>query len=150
MTKEEKAAALSQLMVQGILTADELGRVIAALEPTNTTPVEPEKTPAQKIYDAYMTKVVAAAFKSPSQVKFPPFDPSMVKSGTIKLDMKEQNLRYIETYVDAPNSYGTMLREEIIIGINDNFAPLFWAQHVQLSPILGKTKGWITMSKKKG
>lgn len=149
MTKEEKVAALSQLMVQGILTADELGRVIAALEPASA-PVEPEKTPAQKIYEAYMTKVVATAFKSPSQVKFPPFDPSMVKSRTIKLDMKEQNLRYIETYVDAPNSYGAMLREDIIIGINDNFAPLFWAQHLQISPILGKTKGWITMSRKQG
>lgn len=149
MTKEEKVAALSQLMIQGVLTADELGRVIAALEPV-ITPVEPEKTPAQKIYEAYMTKVVATAFKSPSRVEFPPFDPSMVKSGTIKLDMKEQNIRYIETYVDAPNSYGAMLREEIIIGINDNFAPLFWAQHLQIGPILGKTKGWMTMSKRQG
>lgn len=41
----------------------------------------------------------------------------MVKQGKIKLDMREQEVRYIETYADAPNSYGTMLREPIIIGI---------------------------------
>ncbi|MBE6764620.1 MAG: hypothetical protein E7546_01915 [Ruminococcaceae bacterium] len=149
MKKEEKVAALSQLMVQGVLTADELGRLIAALEPTGVSP-ETEKTPAQKTYEDYITNVVATSFKSPSQVKFPPFDPSMVKNGTIKLDLKEQNIRYIQTYVDAPNSYGAMLREEIIIGIDNNFTPLFWAQHIQLSPILGKTKGWMTMSKKRG
>ena len=148
MTKEEKVAALSQLMIQGILTADELGRLIAALEPANAGAAEVEKTPAQKTYEEYITKVVASVFKSPSQIKFPPFDPSMVKFGTIKLDLKEQTVRYIETYIDAPNSYGAMLREDIIIGIDDKFTPLFWAQHLQLSPILGKAKGWTTISRK--
>ena len=71
----------------------------------------------------------------------------MVKEGTIKLDFKEQKVKYIETYVDAPNSYGAMLREEIIIGIDDDFNTLWWAQHVQISALLGKSKGWIKMTK---
>ena len=144
---EEKIAAITQLMMNGTLTADEFSRVVGALNGT-TAPQEPEKTPAQKTYEEYIKNVVANAFKSPASVKFPPFDPSMVKQGSIKLDFKEQNVRYIETYVDAPNSYGTMLREPIIIGIDDQFTPLFWAQHLQISSLLGKQKGWTTMSRK--
>ena len=149
MTKEEKVAALSQLMVNGVLTADELGRLIAALDEKAAVaePPKEEKTRTQIIYEKYITNVVANAFKSPSSIKFPPFDPSMVKQGNIKLNMKDQYVRYIETYIDAPNSYGTMLREEIIIGIDDEFHPTFWAQHVQISPLLGKSKGWVKMSK---
>ena len=148
MGKEEKVAALSKLMVEGILTADEFTRLIAALNSDGSAEKEVEKTPAQITYENYITQVVANAFKSPASVKFPPFDPSMVKEGFIKLDFRNQNVRYIETYVDAPNSYGTMLREPIIIGIDNNFNPLFWAQHLQIGTLLGKSKGWTTMSKK--
>ena len=146
-TMEEKVTALTQLMINGTLTADELSRVIGALT-GEAAPQEEEKSPAQKTYENYIKNVVVNAFKSPASVKFPPFDPSMVKQGAIKLDFKEQNVRYIETYVDAPNSYGTMLREPIIIGIDDQFTPLFWAQHLQISSLLGKQKGWTTMSRK--
>lgn len=71
----------------------------------------------------------------------------MVKEGVIKLDYKEQMCRYIETYIDAPNAYGTMLREEIIIGIDDDFNPLFWARHGQALMGMVQTKSWIKMSK---
>lgn len=150
MEKEQKIAALSKLMVDGVLSADEFTRVVAALDaPVGGGAAPVEKTPAERTYEDYITNVVALSFKSPSSVKFPPFDPSMVKQGIIKLDMKDQNVRYIETYVDAPNSYGTMLREQIIIGVDDHFTPLFWAQHLTLGALLGKQKGWTTMSRRK-
>ena len=147
MSKQEKVAALSKLMIDGILTTEEFTRLVAALDGDAPAPAE-EKTPAQRIYEDYIMNTVAAVFKSPASVKFPPFNPSMVKQGVIKLDMREQNVRYIETYVDAPNSYGTMLREPIIIGIDNDFNPLFWAQHLQLGTLLGKQKGWTTMKKR--
>lgn len=152
MTKEEKISALYNLMTQGVFTADELGRLITAIDlPAQGVSAqqkpEPEKTPTQLTYEKYISNAIASAYKSPSAVKFPPFDISMVKYGTIRLDGKEQTLRYIETYVDAPNSYGTMLREEIIIGIDDEFHPLFWADHPSLGTILGKSSGWIKRSR---
>jgi len=147
MTIEQKIAEISKLMTSGILTADEFTKICAVL--SGGMAVEPvrEKTPAEKAYEDYITNTVAKNFKSPSAVKFPSFDASMVKEGTIKLDFKEQHVKYIETYVDAPNSYGAMLREEIIIGIDDEFNTLWWAQHVQISALLGKSKGWIKMAK---
>ena len=99
MGKEEKVAALSKLMVEGILTADEFTRLIAALNSDGSAEKEVEKTPAQITYENYITQVVANAFKSPASVKFPPFDPSMVKEGFIKLDFRNQNVRYIEKTV---------------------------------------------------
>lgn len=146
MTKEEKISALSKLMADGVFTADEFSRLVAALSPTETKSEE-EKSPAERMYDGYIKNAVASVFKSPASVKFPPFDPSMVKQGTIRLDFKEQYVRYIETYVDAPNSYGAMLREDIIIGIDEDFHPLFWAQHTEISPLLGKSKGWTKMTR---
>ena len=146
-SKKEKITALTDLMVNGILAPDEFTRVVAALEgkgPENQEP-EKKKTPAEIAYEDYITNHVAHAFKSPASVKFPPFDPAMVKEGTIELDGSQQKARYIETYVDASNSYGTMLREEIIIGIDDDFNPLYCAQHAMRPFIGGKTKGWFKM-----
>lgn len=147
MNMTDKINALTSLMTNGILTAEEFAKIVAVLN--GATPQEgvKEKTPAELTYEKYIKEKVATKFKSPASVQFPPFDPSMVKVGKIKLDFKEQEAKYIETYVDAPNSYGTMLREEIIIGIDDDFNPLYWAQHVQMGALLGKSKGWITISK---
>ena len=147
---EEKISALTNLMVCGVLTADEFTRVVAALNGASfAQPAPPprEISPAEAAYENYIMNVVANAFKSPSAVKFPPFDPSMVKEGMIKLDFSQVYCRYIETFVDAPNSYGTMLREPIILGIDDYFNILWWAQHVTVSPLVGKSKGWIRMTK---
>ncbi|MCR5040828.1 MAG: hypothetical protein K6C36_01865 [Clostridia bacterium] len=147
MDTKRKIAAISELMMKGIISTDEFSKMVAVLNGASLEVQEREKTPAELAYERYIREKVAPKFKSPSMVKFPPFDASMVKKGLIKLDLTEQNVRYIETYVDAPNSYGTMLREPIIIGIDENFTPLFWAQHLQISSLLGKQKGWTTMSK---
>lgn len=147
MTIEEKISAIANLMTTGILSADEFSKIVAVLSGAPTEAAVREKTPAELTYEKYITDKVAKVFKSPASIKFPPFEPSMVKEGMIKLDFKEQKVKYIETYIDAPNSYGAMLREEIIIGIDDDFNPKFWAQHVQISPLFGKSKGWITVSK---
>lgn len=147
MTIEEKISAMTNLMTTGVLTAEEFAKIVAVLNGNSVEASAREKSPAELTYEKYIRENVSKMFKSPGSIKFPPFVPSMVKEGTIKLDFKEQNVKYIETYVDAPNAYGTMLREEIIIGIDDEFNPLFWAQHVQISALLGKSKGWIKMSK---
>jgi hypothetical protein len=145
-TKEEKLAALSKLMVDGILSADEFSRVVAALDGAVESKTEREKSPAEIKYENYIQNTVARLYKSPTSVKCPPFEASMVKEGTIKLNGKEQHCKYIETYVDAANSYGTMLREPIIIGIDDDFNLLWWAKHVKISTLLGNTKGWVKMN----
>lgn len=147
MTIEEKISAITNLMTTGVLTAEEFAKIVSVLNGNAVEAPAREKSPAELTYEKYITGTVSKMFRSPGSIKFPPFDPAMVKQGTIKLDFKEQYVKYIETYVDAPNAYGTMLREEIIIGIDDDFNPLFWAQHVQVSPLLGKSKGWIKMSK---
>ena len=147
MTIEGKISAITKLMTDGVLTADEFAKIVSLLNGIAVEAPAREKTPAELTYEKYITENVAKMFKSPGSIKYPPFNPSMVKEGTIKLDFKEQNVKYIETYVDAPNAYGTMLREEIIIGIDDDFHPLFWAQHVQICALLGNSNGWIKMSK---
>jgi len=149
MKIEEKIAAISDLMTKGILTADEFAKIVNVLNgKSKENEPEKEKSPTELIYEKYITETISRAFKSPSSVKFPPFSESMVKEGTIKLDFKDQNLRYIETYIDAPNSYGAMLREDIIIVIDGEFNPLFWAQHAMnpLNPFGKKTKSWIKMN----
>ena len=147
MTKEQKVAALSNLMVQGILTADELGRLIAALDGA-AAPAAPQKTPAQQKYEDYIANHVAYAFKSPASVKAPPLEPSMIKEGTLNilegLKYKPMNVRYIETYVDAPNSYGTMLRQKICIIVDNDFNPQFTVQNVR-GMMGGETKNWMKM-----
>lgn len=148
MELKDKIAAVSDLMLKGILTADEFSKIVAVLNGSPVQEPEREKTPAERTYEEYIQKEIAPKFKSPSMVKFPPFDPSMVKKGRIKIDYSEREEMYIETYIDAPNSYGTMLREEIIIGIDENFTPRFWAQHLQLGTLLGKSKSWTTMSRR--
>ena len=149
-TKQEKITALTDLMVREILTADEFTRLVAALDGPVAGEEVPakEKTPAELTYEDYITNTIANAFKSPASVKYPPFEASMVKEGQIELDGTQQKVRYIETYVDAPNSYGAMLREQIIIGIDENFQPQFWAQHLMRPFIGGKSKGWYKMKAK--
>ena len=149
-SKQEKITALTDLMARDILTADEFTRIIAALDgqvQVNQVP-EKEKTPAELAYEDYITNHIAHAFKSPSSFQFPPFDPSMVKEGTIELDGQKKRGKYIETYIDAPNSYGTMLREDIIIGIDNDFKPVFCAQHITRPLIGGKSTGWYRMAVK--
>lgn len=146
-TKDEKISALSKLMTDGIITSEEFAKLVTALE-SNAQTLQKEKSPAQLAYEQYIENVVSKAFKSPASIKYPPFSPEMVKHGTIKLDAKEQTLKYIETYVDAANSYGALLREPIIIVIDDNFNCKSWAQHLSLGSLFGKSKAWITMSKK--
>ena len=97
---EEKISALTNLMVCGVLTADEFTRVVAALNGASfAQPAPPprEISPAEAAYENYIMNVVANAFKSPSAVKFPPFDPSMVKEGMNATDVE----KYIASLPEA-------------------------------------------------
>lgn len=147
MELKDKISAMTDLMMKGVITADEFAKIVDVLKGKPVGEPEREKSPAEITYETYIKEKVAPKFKSPSMVQFPPFDPSMVKRGRIKIDFSEREEMYIETYVDAPNSYGTMLREEIIIGIDEDFNPKYWAQHLTLGTLLGKSKSWTTMSK---
>ena len=56
-SKQEKITALTDLMVNGILTPDEFTRVIAALEGKGQEDQEPEreKTPAEMTYEEFFS-----------------------------------------------------------------------------------------------
>ena len=92
MTIEGKISAITKQMTDGILTADEFTKIVSLLNGNAVEAPAREKSPAELTYETYITEKVAKVFKSPGSVKYPPFDPSMVKEGTIKLDFKEQRV----------------------------------------------------------
>ena len=73
----------------------------------------------------------------------------MVKEGELTiskgLGSKKHYLRYIETYVDAPNAYGTMLREQIAIVIDEQSKFSMVLQALK-NPFTGNSLGqWMIM-----
>ena len=149
-TLNEKINAITELMNKEVITADELSKIIQVLSVGNTEAgAQIEKTPMELKYETFMKDTVARAFKSPSSVKFPPMDSSMIKEGELKVSagfgVKTHTLRYIQTYVDAPNAYGTMLREEIALVIDDNFNFTMILQALK-NPFTGKNLDqWMKM-----
>lgn len=144
----EKISAITELMNKGIITPDEFTKIVQVLN-NGTANIEEEKTPMALKYEEFLSNTVAKAFKSPSTIKFPPLDASMIKEGELKisagLGSKTLNLRYIETYIDAPNSYGTMLREQIAIVIDDDFNFTMVLQGLK-NPFTGKSLGqWMKL-----
>ena len=144
----EKIVAITQLMQDGILTAEELSKIIQCLSSSGES-VAQSKTPAEQKYESIMQDKVAYGFKSPSGIKFPPLTSDMIKEGELQISQglgsKKHVLRYIHTYVDAPNAYGTMLRENIALVIDDDFNVTMVLQELK-NPFSGKTLGqWMKM-----
>ena len=94
---------------------------------TNPATVEPEKSPLEKKYDECFEQHIINVFKSPASCKWPPLKESMIKESYIKImegwSLKDKRVRYIETYIDAANSYGAMLRKNILIIIDRDGKP---------------------------
>lgn len=124
VTMEEKISALTELMKNGILTADEFSKVVATLNGKEETvqKVEPpkEKSPLAKQYDEVFARYVINVFKSPSACKWPELTSDMVIKGSFKIDGKMTECTYIETYIDAPNSYGAVLRQKLRFLMDEN------------------------------
>lgn len=120
-TVEEKMRALTQLMQDGILTAEEFANVVAALNGSAglVIPVK-EKSELEKQYDAVFFNHIINAFKSPASCKWPELTPDMVKKGEIKISGSLTKCTYIETYIDAPNSYGAMLRKKLRLVVDNS------------------------------
>ena len=57
-------------MQNGILTADELSKIIQVLSEDSNTSTQ-TKSPLEQKYEDFMKNNVANAFKSPSSIKFP-------------------------------------------------------------------------------
>ncbi len=120
-TMEEKMAALSKLLQDGILTAGEFANVVAAINGSGDAPVPvKEKSPLELQYDEVFSKHIINVFKSPASCKWPELTPEMVVKGTIKFDGKENECTYIDTCIDAPNSYGALLRKKIKLVVDEN------------------------------
>lgn len=111
-----------------------------------------EISPIEKRYEIVFSKYIINRYKSPSSCKWPKFETSMVKDGLIRVNGEDENgkpkmtakipqqqLRYIETYIDAQNSYGAMLREKILIVINEDGIPQRVLSQVKTTPIGGLT-----------
>ena len=120
-TMEEKMSALTKLMQDGILTAEEFASVVAALNGKGgeAAPAK-EKSPLQMQYDEVFEKHIINAFKSPASCKWPDLESEMIKKGSIKINSSMTECTYIETYIDAPNSYGAMLRKKLRLVMDDD------------------------------
>lgn len=119
-TMEEKMGAFTKLMQEGILTADEFARVVAALNGNSVAEVPTrEKSPLEKQYDEVFANHIINVFKSPASCKWPELDSNMIKKGSMKINSKMTDCTYIETYIDAPNSYGAMLRKKLRLVMDD-------------------------------
>lgn len=118
-TMEEKVAALMKLMSEGTLTANEFASIVNALNGNTNLPVK-EKSPLERQYDEVLANKVANAFKSPASCKWPELESDMIIKGSFKIDGKLTECTYIETYVDAPNSYGAMLRKKLRLLLDEN------------------------------
>ncbi len=142
----EKIVAITELMQKGILTADELSSIIKVLNNNSTDENTTPQSPMVQKYESFMKSTVANAFKSPSTVKFPPLDASMIKEGKVTISegigSKTYNLRYIETYVDAQNSFGATVRSKIALVIDDNFNFTMVLQGLN-NPWTGKFMQWM-------
>ncbi len=119
-TMEQKMEALTKLMQEGILTAAEFANVVSALNGQGTA-VEPvkEKSPLEIEYDKVFSEHIINAFKSPASCKWPELTSDMIKKGSMKIVGKLTECTYIETYIDAPNSYGAMLRKKLRLIVSD-------------------------------
>lgn len=135
-TMEEKMNAMTKLMQEGILTAEEFANVVAALtgSPTANAPAK-EKSPLEKEYDKVFADHIINAFKSPASCKWPDLSTEMIKKGEFKINNKLTNCTYIETYIDAPNSYGAMLRKKLRLIVNDNGVITRALQELQTSGV---------------
>jgi len=131
-----KMRALTKLMQEGILTPEEFASIVALLSGGNNSvaPVK-EKTELEKQYDDIFSKHIVNVFKSPASCKWAELVPEMIKQGTIKINSSEVRCTYIETWIDAPNSYGATLRKKLRLVIDDNGTITRALQELQTSGV---------------
>lgn len=125
MTKEEKIAEISKLMVSGVLTAEEFASIVAVLNGASPAPVAQPKSEAEKKYDDFMQNHVLQLYRSPGACKYAPFDNSLIKEGDIEIlegwKYVKHHCRWIQTWTDAQNGYGAYIRSNMILVIDDDF-----------------------------
>lgn len=145
---DEKINAVTALMENGILSADELRRVVQALKDSNAAALE-AKSPLERKYEGFMRNNVAITFRNPLSVNFPPLQRSMVKQGELSVCLDEgvvvREFRYIETYVEALNSYGDVIKERIAIAIDEKMNFTMVLQELKHSLIQTGLRQWIPM-----
>ena len=98
-TMAEKMSALTKLMQDGILSAEEFANVVAALNGAGAPAPIKEKSPLELQYDEVFSKHIINVFKSPASCKWPELTSEMIVKGTVKFDSKENECTYIETYI---------------------------------------------------
>ena len=139
MTREEQLAAAEHLAADGVLTAAELARVRRRLG-------EPET--AERQYEDYVRRHIARAYREPDRVIFPPLEPSMVRQETVELwengRWRTAELRYILTWVDVPDSRGTVHRRELALALDGHDRPRFAMERA--ASLLGKESNrWLRL-----
>ena len=134
-TKKEKMLALTNLFNDGIFTEDEYSKMIAILNKEKNEKEEKMETPLSKEYNDVFKKYIIGVFKSPDSCKWPELLPDMIMEGPIKIDSKEVECTYIETYIDATNSYGAYLRKKIRLVVNEEGKIIRILQEAQTSGV---------------
>lgn len=119
---------------------------------------KPEMTIMEKRYEKAFSLIVKF-YKTPGACKWPRYNDSMLKSGPVRVDGEDangnrklaveispQNLTFIETFIDAQNSYGALLREDLLIVLNENGIPVRVLTKVKVSAV---TPGLLRFAQKK-
>lgn len=133
-TMDEKMKALTGLMRDGILTAQEFANIVAVISGgSNVIPEIKEKSELEKQYDNVFKNHIVNAFKSPGSCKWAELTPDMVKKGEIKIAGEATQCTYIETWIDAQNSYGAMLRKKLRLVVDENGKIIRALQEAQTS-----------------
>ena len=103
------------------------GASVAGGQLVELTKEEKEITPIEQYYNDCFKNKIINVYKSPSTCKWPPLESSMIKEGVVnifnKTKFEDRNVRYIETWIDATNSYGAYIRGRLRIVIDAEGKP---------------------------
>ena len=145
----EKIAAITALMENGVLDAQEQQEIVRLLTDKHRVGAV-SKSPFERKYEGFMKNNVAIALKNPFSAKFPPLQRSMIKQGDLSVCLEEGNVirefHYIETYIESMNSYGNIIRENIVIILDEKLNFTMVLQELKHSLMQTGLRQWIPMA----
>lgn len=136
-TIDEKIISLTGLMNQGILTVEDFSKIVSVLTGTDNNIQAPvDKTPMEIMYERCFSDKIISFYKSPGTCKWPPLTKEMIVEGVTKVQVgwhnEDINATYIQTYLDATNSYGAYIRQSLRILLDNEGQPTHIVYPVKL------------------
>ncbi len=122
---DDKIFAMTKLQKQGIISKDELKKIIIFLEVNSVQSFTITDEMAKK-YENFMKNQLIPAFSSNRNVLFPPLNndilhEEIMEIKSVKGGCVRKYQRYIETYIDEQCSYQGYCGRHFAIIIDENF-----------------------------